>query len=215
MHLDVPVIGILRGIKGDFFQDVMQVSFAAGLQALEITMNTEGAADIVNRCRPLVPAGKLLGIGTVRNLDEAREAVAAGAMFLVTPNTDTRVIEYAADRDIPVIAGAFTPTEVYSAWAAGAAKIKIFPCGVVGPAYIREMKGPFDHIPMVAVGGVTLDNLGDYFSAGAAGVGVGSALFGPEALATEEPKQISANVGKFVKVVMAAVKADLSTGSAE
>jgi 2-dehydro-3-deoxyphosphogluconate aldolase/(4S)-4-hydroxy-2-oxoglutarate aldolase len=142
MDLDVPVIGILRGIDRGFFPDVMAASFAAGLQALEITMNTDGVADIVSRCRPEVPEGKLLGVGTVRNPAEARIAIEAGAMFLVTPNTDTRVIEYAAARDIPVIAGAFTPTEVYNAWAAGAAMVKIFPCGVVGPGYIRELRGP-------------------------------------------------------------------------
>jgi 2-dehydro-3-deoxyphosphogluconate aldolase/(4S)-4-hydroxy-2-oxoglutarate aldolase len=201
MRLDVPAIGIIRGIAGDFFQEVMHVSFAAGLQALEITMNTEGAPDIVASCRPLVPEGKLLGVGTVRNREEARIAFEAGAMFLVTPNSDTRVIEYAADRDVPVIAGAFTPTEVYNAWAAGAAMVKIFPCGIGGPAYIRELRGPFDQIPMVAVGGVTLKNLRDYFRAGVAGVGVGSALFGAEALQEQNLGKISANVGEFVRVL--------------
>ena len=205
MDLDVPVVGILRGIDGNFFHDVMEVSFAAGLQALEITMNTEGVADIVSRCRPEVPEGKLLGVGTVRNPAEARIAIEAGAMFLVTPNTDTRVIEYAAARDIPVIAGAFTPTEVYNAWAAGAAMVKIFPCGVVGPGYIRELRGPFDHIPMMAVGGVTLENLRDYFRAGAAGVGVGSALFGAEALLERNLGKITKNVGRFVGALTEAV----------
>jgi 2-dehydro-3-deoxyphosphogluconate aldolase/(4S)-4-hydroxy-2-oxoglutarate aldolase len=204
MDLDVPVIGILRGIDGGFFPDVMAASFAAGLQALEITMNTDGVTDIVSRCRPEVPEGKLLGVGTVRNPAEARIAIGAGAMFLVTPNTDTRVIEYAAARDIPVIAGAFTPTEVYNAWAAGAAMVKIFPCGVVGPGYIRELRGPFDHIPMVAVGGVSLENLKDYFRAGAAGVGVGPALFGADALVDGNLKDITENVGRFVDAAMEA-----------
>ncbi|MBA3007746.1 MAG: hypothetical protein KJ900_10725 [Proteobacteria bacterium] len=92
MELEVPVIGILRGVEGDFFGDIMQVSFAAGLLAMEITMNTPDAEEIVQRYRPGVPAGRLLGMGTIRNLDEARRAVAAGAMFLVTPNLDTVVI---------------------------------------------------------------------------------------------------------------------------
>lgn len=198
MDLDVPVVGILRGIDGGFFHEVMEASFAAGLQALEITMNTDGVADIVSRCRSEVPAGKLLGVGTVRDLAEAEIAIGAGAMFLVTPNTDTKVIEYARAREIPVIAGAFTPTEVYNAWAAGAAMVKIFPCGVVGSGYIRELRGPFDQIPMVAVGGVTLTNLKDYFRAGATGVGVGSALFGTRALLERSLERISENVGRFV-----------------
>jgi 2-dehydro-3-deoxyphosphogluconate aldolase/(4S)-4-hydroxy-2-oxoglutarate aldolase len=204
MHLEMELVGILRGITGDLFPGVMQASFAAGLQALEITMNTAGATDLVRRCRPEVPPGKLLGIGTVRNPEEAKAAIAAGAMFLVTPNTDTRVIEYSAARDIPVIAGAFTPTEVYRAWSAGAALIKIFPCGPVGPEYIRELRGPFDQIPMVAVGGVTLANLGAYFRAGAAGVGVGTALFGGAALRAGNLESITENVRIYVGAVAAA-----------
>jgi 2-dehydro-3-deoxyphosphogluconate aldolase/(4S)-4-hydroxy-2-oxoglutarate aldolase len=201
MHLEVPLVGILRGITANIFPGVMQASFAAGLQALEITMNTAAATDLVAGCRPEVPAGKLLGIGTVRNPDEAKAAIAAGAMFLVTPNTDTRVIEYSATRGIPVIAGAFTPTEVYSAWSAGATLIKICPCGPVGPEYIRELRGPFERIPMLAVGGVTLANLGAYFRAGAAGVGVGAALFGAEALRAGNLGEITKNVRTFVGAV--------------
>ncbi|MDF1577027.1 MAG: bifunctional 4-hydroxy-2-oxoglutarate aldolase/2-dehydro-3-deoxy-phosphogluconate aldolase [Desulfurivibrionaceae bacterium] len=204
IKLDVPLIGILRGIDGGFFREVMATSFAAGLTALEITMNTENAAEIVRSCRARVPAGKLLGIGTVRNRDEAEIAIAAGAMFLVTPNTDIRVIEYGAKRNIPVIAGAFTPTEIYRAWAAGATMIKVFPCSVAGPAYLREIRGPFDHIPLLAVGGVTRENLGEYFRAGAAGVGVGSALFGAHALREKKPKEIGENVGRFVEAVTTA-----------
>lgn len=204
MQLEAPVIGILRGIDGGFFREVMAVSFAAGLQAIELTMNTKGAAGIISRCRAEVPEGKLLGIGTVRNREEAEEAIGAGAMFLVTPNTDTRVIEYGVAKNIPVIAGAFTPTEIYRAWSAGATMVKVFPCGVVGSGYIREIRGPFDRIPLVAVGGVTLENLGDYFKAGANGVGVGTSLFGAESLREKDLDQISENIGRFVN---AAVKA--------
>ncbi|MCA1765784.1 MAG: bifunctional 4-hydroxy-2-oxoglutarate aldolase/2-dehydro-3-deoxy-phosphogluconate aldolase [Desulfobulbaceae bacterium] len=206
MKLDMPVIGILRGIDGGFFREVMTASFAAGLQALEITMNTENAAGIIQSCRSRVPAGKLLGIGTIRNQEEARIAIEAGAMFLVTPNTDIRVIEYGAKRNIPVIAGAFTPSEIYTAWRAGATMVKVFPCGVVGPAYLREILGPFEDIPLLAVGGVSLENLADYFRAGAAGVGVGSALFGAKALQEKDPIKISENVGRFVEAAASAAR---------
>lgn len=198
MQLTIPAVGILRGVDGVFFREVMQASFSAGLQALEITMNTDGAVEILNSCRQEVPDGKWLGMGTVRNLDEAVLAIEAGAMFLVTPNTDSAVIDYAVKRGIPVIAGAFTPTEVYQAWSAGAAMVKVFPCGIVGPAYIRELQGPFEQIPLLAVGGVNISNLGDYFAAGAVGVGVSSALFGAEALAAKNPAQVAENVSSFV-----------------
>lgn len=196
---NVNIIGILRGIGADFFGQVMPTAFAAGLNAIEITMNTPDAARIIARFRSQVPPGKLLGAGTVRNLDEAEMAAEAGAMFFVTPNTDTSVIRYANSRRIPVVAGAFTPTEVYAAWAAGAAMVKIFPCGPVGPEYIRDLKGPFEHIPLVAVGGVGIGNAHDYFKAGARAVGVGKTLFGKDALAKHDATALGQNVGMFIE----------------
>lgn len=200
MELEVPVIGILRGVEGDFFGEVMQISFAAGLTAMEVTMNTPGAEKIVAEYRPAVPSGKLLGMGTIRNLDEARRAVAAGAMFLVTPNLDLGVIEYAKSEGIPIVAGALTPTEVYAAWAAGADLVKVFPCGAMGgPQYIKDLLGPFDHLRLAAVGGVSSANLAEYFAAGAAAVGVFTSLFGAKALREKDLAQIWQNVKNFIE----------------
>jgi len=199
MPLAVPVVGILRGIEADFFADLMQASFAMGLQAIEVTMNTRGAEKMVAAQRPFVPEGKYLGMGTVRNLDEAERAVAAGAMFLVTPNLDEQVMGYARARGIPIIVGALTPTEVYRAWSGGADMVKVFPCAALGGAsYIRELRGPFDRIPLVAVGGVTADNVPAYFAAGAAAVGASSSLFGKRALQTRDIDRLADNVGKFI-----------------
>lgn len=199
MELEVPVIGILRGVEGDFFGEVMQISFAAGLTAMEVTMNTPGAEKIVAEYRSAVPEGKLLGMGTIRNLEEARRCVGAGAMFLVTPNTDTKVIEYAKKEGIPIVAGALTPTEVYAAWSAGADLIKVFPCGAMGgPQYIKDLLGPFDHLRLVAVGGVSLANLAEYFGAGAVAVGVSTTLFGSKALREKNLDQIGHNVKIFI-----------------
>jgi len=198
MQLEVPIIGILRGIAPSFFVEVMAASFAAGLQAIEVTMNTAGAEEMVEACRPAVPPGRWLGMGTIRNLQEAERAVAAGAMFLVSPNCDPEVIAYAKYHGVPMIAGALTPTEVYTAWAAGADMIKVFPCSPFGPGYIKELLGPFDHIPLVAVGGVTEQNMGDYFTAGAKAVGVSTHLFGKEALAQRDLPMLATNVGRFI-----------------
>jgi len=200
MKLEVPVVGILRGIEPAFFRSVMDTSFASGLQALEITMNTSQALQIVSLNRPAVPSGKLLGMGTIRNVGEAKDAVESGAMFLVTPNTDTRVIEYAASKSIPVISGALTPSEVYTAWSAGADMVKVFPCGIFGPQYIRELRGPFDQIPLVAVGGVKLDNIKEYFTAGVSAVGASTSLFGREALMQHNLVEIEENVKKFTAI---------------
>jgi 2-dehydro-3-deoxyphosphogluconate aldolase / (4S)-4-hydroxy-2-oxoglutarate aldolase len=200
IELEVPVIGILRGIEEHFFGEVMAASFAEGLQAMEVTMNTPDAARMVARFRPAVPAGKLLGMGTIRNPDEALQALDAGAMFLVTPNFDPRVIELARRHQVPIVAGAFTPTEVYGAWQSGADLVKVFPCAAAGgPQYIRELAGPFEHIPMAAVGGVTLENLPDYFRAGARAVGVSTSLFGKQALAGRNVAEIALHVKKFIE----------------
>lgn len=205
MTLDVPVIGILRGIEASFFKDVLRASFDAGLQAIEVTMNTENAAQIISSCRKFVPSGKLLGAGTVRNLDEAKKAADAGANFFVTPNTDVSVIEYALSHNIPVIAGAFTPTEVYNAWSAGADMVKVFPCGHFGPQYIKDLLGPFDTIPLVAVGGVTQSNIGEYFRAGVKAVGVSASLFGRVALENRNLEDLSQNVKKFVELCLKSI----------
>jgi len=143
MKLDVPVVGILRGVESAFFKDIMDTSFASGLQAIEITMNTEDALRIVSSNIPTVPPGKLLGMGTIRDIEEVKKAVDAGAMFLVTPNTDTAVIEYARAKSVPVISGALTPTEVYTAWSAGAEMVKVFPCGRSRRCRSRQYQGIF------------------------------------------------------------------------
>lgn len=198
MNLDIPVIGILRGVEADFFRGVMDTSFASGLQAIEVTMNTEDAVKIVSSNRSSVPPGKLLGMGTIRNLEEAKKAVEAGARFLITPNTDIGVIEYAKSHSVPVISGALTPTEVYTAWSAGADMVKVFPCRAFGAEYIRELRGPYEQIPLVAVGGVDLNNISEYFAAGVRAVGASTSLFGRKALTECNLEEIAQNVKKFI-----------------
>ncbi len=198
VDLKVPVIGILRGIDAEFLGPLMEAAFAAGLQAIEVTYNTDRALEMVADQISRVPQGKYLGMGTIRKLEEAEQAVDAGARFLVSPNTDPAVIEFANQHDVPIVAGAFTPTEVYYAWSAGATMIKVFPCGQLGPDYIRELLGPYDQIPLVAVGGVTADNVAGYLKAGAKAVGVGMSLFGTDAISRQRPEEIFDNVKHFI-----------------
>lgn len=198
MKLTVPVIGILRGVTLSLFRETVHTAFEAGLQAIEITMNTPDAENLLSAVRPEVPEGKWLGMGTVRNRDEAERAVGAGAMFIVTPNTDREVIACAVSKGVPVVSGAFTPTEVYSAWSAGAQMVKVFPANAMGPRYIRDLLGPFDQIPLVAVGGVTPENIVEYFDAGAAAVAASTALFGRNALSGKDMNALAANVSKFL-----------------
>lgn len=197
MELDLPAVGIIRGVGSAFFSELMAASFEAGLTAIELTMNTKNADRIVSRVREKVPPGKLLGMGTIRNIEEAKRAADAGAMFFVTPNVDREVIGFAAQKKIPIIAGALTPTEVYTAWTAGATMVKVFPAGAFGPRYLKDLSGPFEDIPLVAVGGITYRNVNAYFDAGAKAVGVSSALFGKEALEHQDIDGIFKNVELF------------------
>jgi len=200
MKLEIPVIGILRGIAAEKFSPLMQAAFSAGLQAIEVTMNTPGAPEVIGANKEQVPAEKYLGLGTVCSLPAARTAYEAGAMFFVTPNVDPAVIEFGCNKNIPVIAGALTPTEVYRAWEAGAAMVKVFPCrSLGGPAYIRELCGPFDQIPLVAVGGVTIENVREHLRAGAAAVGVGISLFGADAVKEGDWPAVRNNVERFIQ----------------
>jgi 2-dehydro-3-deoxyphosphogluconate aldolase/(4S)-4-hydroxy-2-oxoglutarate aldolase len=200
MHLTTPVIGILRGVTLEVFRPLMEASFAAGLQAIEVTMNTPNAEEIVAASLRQVGPEKYLGMGTIRNLSEAERACDAGAMFFVTPNVNLEVIEFGRSKNIPVIAGALTPTEVNLASEAGAAMVKVFPCrSLGGPLYIKELRGPFNHIPLVAVGGVSLENVKDYLLAGVSGVGVGLSLFGEKEVAAKDWKGVAANVKKFIQ----------------
>ena len=193
------VIGILRGVEEDFFAEIMEVSYGAGLPALEVTLNTRGAEQIISRCRAGVPEGRYLGVGTVCTVEEAKRAVGCGAMLLVSPNCDVRVIEYARSQEVPIVAGALTPTEIHAACSAGADMVKVFPCHALGGAqYIRDLRGPFDSLPLVAVGGVTLETLDAYFAAGVNGVGVSTSLFGKEALEQKDLPSIGRNVKKFL-----------------
>ncbi len=202
MNFTMPVIGILRGIEADFFRQIVTTSFDAGLQAIEVTMNTRGGLGMMRECRELVKEGQLLGMGTICNVEDAKKAIDAGAMFIVTPNFSAEVVEYGVAHHVPVIAGALTPTEIYNAWSAGAAMIKVFPCQAMGgPRYIKDLRGPFGEIPLAAVGGVSHENVSEYFDAGVQAVGVSSTLFGRRALAGQDVAGVVENIKKFTSVV--------------
>ncbi len=202
MDLSMPVIGILRGVEATFFEGVVETAFDSGLQAIEVTMNTPGGTDMVERCRNKIGDGHYLGMGTVCTQEDASRAIDAGAMFLVTPQFNHEVVAHGVQHGIPVIAGGLTPTEVYDAWSSRAAMVKVFPCGAMGgPDYIRDLRGPFDSLPLAAVGGVNHENLQAYFEAGVQAVGVSTTLFGKQALAERDLSGIGKNVKKFTSSI--------------
>jgi len=197
-----PLIGILRGIERIQATSVIQAAVDGGVTCVEITMNTPGAASIINLVRAYFNNNCCIGAGTVLTVDECRDAIEAGAQYIVTPCVDKDVIGYCKSNNIPVIPGALTPTEIYTAWAAGASLIKVFPViAMGGPDYIKELRGPFNSIPFIAVSGVSIDKVDDYFRAGVNGIGLGPRLFPPELIKEKNYKKLQDIAGDYTKAV--------------
>jgi len=180
----MPLVGILRGMPPARLHKVTELFQQAGLTTLEITMNSPAAPTMIASLRKNFP--KLnIGAGTVRNLEELKTALDAGASYIVTPVLDEAVIHHCRKEKVSIFPGAFSPTEVYRAWQAGADMVKVFPAGRLGPTYLKDLLAPLDEVRIIAVGGVSLENMADFFNAGAQGVGLGSSLF-PKNLTEEE-----------------------------
>jgi len=150
---------------------------AAGVGAVEITLTTPGALEtIAELASGEGVKGCMIGAGTVLDVKAARDVIARGARFVVSPAFDRFVVRYCRDHHVPCLPGAFTPTELLEAWRAGATAVKLFPASTLGPAYLREVLAPLPFLQVVPSGGVSLDNTAEWIRAGAAAVSVGSAL---------------------------------------
>jgi 2-dehydro-3-deoxyphosphogluconate aldolase/(4S)-4-hydroxy-2-oxoglutarate aldolase len=145
---------------------------------MELTMTTQGALDVVERLAARAPDGADIGVGTVLTSEEVDRAVDAGARFVVSPSVDLEVIRAATRHGIASYPGAFSPTEIHAAWTAGASAVKLFPAGSLGPDYLRAVRAPLPDIPLVPTGGVGVEAVGAWLSAGATAVGLGSPLIG-------------------------------------
>ena len=167
------MIPVLRGLDTARVLEVTAVLRDSGIAVAEITMESPNAAASIEAA---VGEGIVAGAGTVMSVGEAEVAVDAGAAFLVSPHTDFEIVRWAVDRAIPMIPGAFTPTEVASAWRAGVAAVKIFPASLVGPGILNALRGPFGGLPLVPTGGITAENARSYLDAGAIAVGIGGWL---------------------------------------
>lgn len=189
-----PVIGILRGIDPDMIHPIAEISIASGLRAIEITMNTENAPSLIKSLIEATSGRLAVGAGTVLSLKELKMALDAGASFIVSPVLVDEVAGYCVKEGIPFFPGALTPQEIFNAWRAGAAMVKIFPASVVGPAYFKEIKGPFNDIELLACGGVNALNIKDYFLNHASAVAFGTSIFKLELLKNREYQPIISSI---------------------
>lgn len=174
--LESGVVAIMRAKSSDQLLDAAQAVLAGGVQAIEVTMTTPGALDVIRHATSQFGSEVLFGVGSVLDAETARAAILAGAQFVVCPTLRIKTIEICKRYSIPVIPGAYTPTEILTAWEAGADAVKVFPASTGGPGYIKAVKAPLPHIRLAAVGGVDLSNVADFFRAGVDLVGVGGEL---------------------------------------
>jgi 2-dehydro-3-deoxyphosphogluconate aldolase/(4S)-4-hydroxy-2-oxoglutarate aldolase len=192
-----PLVAILRRPRVDI-ELCAGALIEAGIRFIEVTIDSPAAVPFLESAAKNFKA-TLFGAGTVTVPELAEKAIRAGAGFLVTPNFNPEVIRVARSRHVPIFAGAMTPTEIFAAYEAGAEVIKVFPAATLGSAYFKELRGPFPEIPLMATGGITVDNGPDFFAAGATALGVGSSL----SLKDETPASVAACQGVARKLLAA------------
>ncbi|HUX09758.1 MAG TPA: bifunctional 4-hydroxy-2-oxoglutarate aldolase/2-dehydro-3-deoxy-phosphogluconate aldolase [Terriglobia bacterium] len=198
----VPIIRV--STPEDAFRAVEAV-VAGGLPIAEVTMGVPNALRVMEQVVERFGDSVLLGAGTVLDTETCRAVLLAGAEFIVTPSLDVRVIETSRRYSKACIPGALTPTEIVTAWQAGADMVKVFPCAPVGgPKYLKSLRGPLPQIDFVPTGGVDLETTPDYIRAGAAAVAVGGELVSSKALREGKTEVIAANARKFLEAVRSA-----------
>ncbi|MDT8899895.1 bifunctional 4-hydroxy-2-oxoglutarate aldolase/2-dehydro-3-deoxy-phosphogluconate aldolase [Anaeroselena agilis] len=198
------VVAILRGIEPARMVPLGGALLAAGVGAIEVTMNSDGAPEAITALRRELGEVMPVGAGTVMDGEAAHRAVDAGAMFLLTPHLAEDTLAAAIALGVPAVVGAMTPTEAVRAYSLGAEMVKIFPAGTLGANYFRELRGPLPHIRTMAVGGVNAANAADFIKAGAAAVGAGSQLIDQAAVRSGDWEAVRSKAAAMVAAVKSA-----------
>lgn len=197
------VVAVLRAPNGEILTDVASALLAGGVEAIEVTFTVPGAHRVIEHVADRLGDKILLGAGTVLDPETARIALLAGAQFVVSPTVNTKVIELCRRYDKAVLPGALTPTEVITAWEAGADIVKIFPSELTGPGYLKALRGPLPQVRMMPTGGVNLQTAADFLRAGACALGIGGSLVEPKAIANRDMARIESLARQYVEIVKA------------
>lgn len=199
--LDAGLVAIIRADSSEQLLDAARALVDGGITAMEVTMTTPNALQVIADVRAAFGDALLLGVGTVLDAATCHAAIKAGAQFIVTPVTKVEVIHAAHEDDRPIASGAFTPSEAYAAHEAGADFIKIFPAEIGGPAYIRSLLAPLPMLRIIPTGGVTPETAGDFLRAGSVALGAGSALVSKEILQSRDWPKLTARAAEFVHAI--------------
>lgn len=201
--LDCGIVAVVRAPDGQQLVEVARALVDGGVTVVEITMTVPNALDVVRQVRQAMGDKLLLGAGTILDAETARAALLAGAEYLVAPTVNLDVIRLCQRYDKLVMPGAFTPTEILSAWEAGADIVKVFPADVVGPAFFKAVRGPLPQVRLMPTGGVDLNTAADFLKAGACCLGVGGQLVEPQAVKDRNFDRIRELARQYVGIVAA------------
>jgi 2-dehydro-3-deoxyphosphogluconate aldolase/(4S)-4-hydroxy-2-oxoglutarate aldolase len=202
---DIGVIPVVRASSAEEAIQVVEAIRSGGVTVLEITMTVPGAVRVIEELVKRFGDETIVGAGTVLDPEVANACVSVGAQFIVSPALNFETIKFCCDQDIPIMPGALTPTEVVTAWNAGADFVKVFPCGAVGgAAYIKSLKAPLPQIELVPTGGVSLKTAAGFIEAGATAIGVGADLVDVKAIRAGQPERITEAARAYVEAVRSA-----------
>ena len=202
---DIGVIPVVRAASADEAVQVVDAIRAGGVSLLEITMTVPGAVQVIEKLAQRFGEDAIVGAGTVLDPEIARACINVGAKFIVSPALNLETIACCREQEVPVMPGALTPTEIVTAWNAGADLVKVFPCGAMGGAsYIKSLKAPLPQIELVPTGGVTLATAADFIHAGAAAIGVGADLVDVKAIRSGQAHKVTEAARAYVEAVRSA-----------
>jgi len=199
--LDKKVIAVIRIKEEKKLKKVIEAIFEGGISVIEITMTVPNAIKLIESMSRTFEKEIIIGVGSVLNKNIAEDAIKAGAKYVVSPIFKKEIIEITHKCNLPVMPGAFTPTEIQSAYENGADVVKVFPADIVGMSFFKSILAPLPHLKLMPTGGVTLENAGDWLKAGACAVGVGTALLDKNAIKNEQYDILTSNARKIIKNV--------------
>ena len=198
------VVAVIRMQDAGRLRAVVDALAEGGLRAVEVTMTVPGATELIRDLASSLSDDFLLGAGTVLDEHTAERVVDAGARFVVSPVFRPAMIHVCHRLGVPALPGCFSPTEILTAWEAGADIVKVFPATALGPGFLNDVRGPLPQVKLMPTGGVTLDNAGDWIRAGAVAVGVGTALLDKAAIAAGNYAVLRDNAARIIASVRAA-----------
>jgi 2-dehydro-3-deoxyphosphogluconate aldolase / (4S)-4-hydroxy-2-oxoglutarate aldolase len=198
------VVAVMRAPSGELLADVAEALVAGGVEAIEVTFTVPKAHRVLEQVADRLGDKIVLGAGTVLDPETARTAILAGACFIVGPAVNLDVIHLCRRYSCPVMPGALTPTEIITAWEAGADVVKIFPSELTGPAYLKAVRAPLPQVRMMPTGGVNLNTAAEFIKAGACALGIGGSLVDPQAVASKDFAKITNLARQYVQIVRAA-----------